>query len=372
MSNPFPHRRHAFTLIELLLVVAIIALLVGILLPALANARKTARVSICQSNMRQLAIAQTNYANQYKDLISTLNRKPAGYPNGGSWLAEAGLQARDIVQRLTGQTLPTVPNRYFHRNYWHLPAVADGAFGSDNSSLFSPVVACPNDTVVLQWKRSFNNIGALVQGMASDGAPGYDRYRPFWSSYQQIAAAWTPDWSLNTTRRTLGQITTLHHLYTGGSVPAPYVIGERRTDQVALASNKVWFYDLYDRHYFARRSDQSFIWHGYVQARQPLVFFDGSVRSYSTRDARDGLVSPENLIPSINPIHRTWIDRPETAPQNLKQYNYTPSTGWVNYDPPRLTTGTLAGTDIVQGKYRWTAGGLKGYDYSGQRSATGN
>lgn len=362
-----PSRRRAFTLIELLIVIVIIALLIGILLPALRNARRSAKLSICQSNMRQLAIAQTNYANQYKDLISTINRKPAGYPNAGNWLGEAGTQAREIVQRLTGQTLPLVPNRYFHRNYWHLPAVSDGAFGSDNASLFSPVVACPEDSVILQWKKSFNNIGALTQGMASDGAPGYEFYRPFWSSYQQIAAAWTPDWSLNTTRRTIGQITTLHHLYTGGGVPQPYVIGERRVSDVALPSNKVWFYDLYDRHYWQRRSNQNFIWHGYVEARQPLTFFDGSVRTFSTASARDGLVSPENLIPSVNPLHKQWIERPETAAQNLKQYTYNPASGWVNYDPPALN-----GNNIVQGKYRWTAGGLRGYDYSGQRSGTGN
>ncbi|NLX04345.1 MAG: DUF1559 domain-containing protein [Phycisphaerae bacterium] len=62
---PYPvirQRSAAFTLIELLVVVAIIAVLVAILLPALSAARESARVAICQSNLKQLMTAQMFYA----------------------------------------------------------------------------------------------------------------------------------------------------------------------------------------------------------------------------------------------------------------------------------------------------------------------
>lgn len=58
-------RRRGFTLVELLVVVAIIALLVGLLSPALAGARGTARSVVCLSNVRQLGVAWAVYGQDH-------------------------------------------------------------------------------------------------------------------------------------------------------------------------------------------------------------------------------------------------------------------------------------------------------------------
>lgn len=67
----------AFTLIELLIVIAIIALLVGILLPSLAKAREAARAVVCGSTQRQLAAGQLVYANDWKDFFAGPNTSGA-------------------------------------------------------------------------------------------------------------------------------------------------------------------------------------------------------------------------------------------------------------------------------------------------------
>ncbi|HYE03410.1 MAG TPA: prepilin-type N-terminal cleavage/methylation domain-containing protein [Phycisphaerales bacterium] len=63
-AGGFPDR--GFTIIELLVVVAIIAALVALLLPALAAARESGRVSVCLSNQRQNFLACRMYADENK------------------------------------------------------------------------------------------------------------------------------------------------------------------------------------------------------------------------------------------------------------------------------------------------------------------
>src|SRR5688572_17974656 len=80
---PFAHyrvvqRRRAFTLVELLVVIGIIALLVSILLPSLNRAREAARRTQCLSNLRSIGQMVNMYANVNREQI------PIGFSGGTS------------------------------------------------------------------------------------------------------------------------------------------------------------------------------------------------------------------------------------------------------------------------------------------------
>jgi prepilin-type N-terminal cleavage/methylation domain-containing protein/prepilin-type processing-associated H-X9-DG protein len=78
--------RRAFTLVELLVVIGIIAVLISILLPALSKVRRQANTLQCSSNMRQVATALIMYINDSKGRFPPAGLPPiAACPNGWWW-----------------------------------------------------------------------------------------------------------------------------------------------------------------------------------------------------------------------------------------------------------------------------------------------
>jgi prepilin-type N-terminal cleavage/methylation domain-containing protein len=87
MSN---RRRKAFTLVELLVVIGIIAVLVAVLLPALTKARASANRTACLSNLRQIGMAIQIYANQNSDQIPIGTTGGQLQENYGIWYGATG------------------------------------------------------------------------------------------------------------------------------------------------------------------------------------------------------------------------------------------------------------------------------------------
>ncbi len=77
----------AFTLVELLVSIAIIGVLVAILLPSLGGARKQARRISCSSNLKQIGLGIRSYLNAYNDHLPLVSWVPSvsAFPVGGGF-----------------------------------------------------------------------------------------------------------------------------------------------------------------------------------------------------------------------------------------------------------------------------------------------
>jgi prepilin-type N-terminal cleavage/methylation domain-containing protein len=236
-----PRVRAAFTLVEMLVVMAIIGILVGMLLPAVTNARNQALVAQSQANLRQLATAHASYASEWgdrqftltKDNISSYGIEPYPGPPGavasvaqyhdvhGKWppaveLGWGGYPGFASSYKLWSLAIgPESPKK----NYVLLePIVFTGAFGDPDSDIdrmgyfrlpnarqfsqyldgrfFNPIFYAPKDTIVHDMvKVAFDFADEYPDPSFLDATYGWREDQHFcYSSYSMSPAAlFSPD-----------------------------------------------------------------------------------------------------------------------------------------------------------------------------------
>jgi len=127
------HRR-GFTLIELLVVIAIIAILAAILFPVFARAREKARQASCSSNLKQIALAELMYCQDYDEKAHHCVSYGTGYKfMGGGGCAGCFQRYEANYNNVMAQPgRPYAPLTPYHKNsqIWYCPSAPDGAFRS--------------------------------------------------------------------------------------------------------------------------------------------------------------------------------------------------------------------------------------------------
>ncbi|MFN0010297.1 MAG: prepilin-type N-terminal cleavage/methylation domain-containing protein [Phycisphaerales bacterium] len=113
-------RPRAFTLIEVLVVIAVVALLVSVLLPALAGARQAARGTICLGNLRSIAMLTRAYADDHRGFSPAIGIPYAALPN---WAL--------VIQQMSGRAGTTGTALYHAGNAVLVCPAARAALGAD-------------------------------------------------------------------------------------------------------------------------------------------------------------------------------------------------------------------------------------------------
>ena len=136
-----------FTLIELLIVIATIAILAGMLLPALNQARRKARTIACTNNLKQLGQAVHLYCGDYKDYMpNNCDPNRSGFKHCTS--TSCYMMWTDRVASGAGSPAPLlVNNGFLGRNYYMIDSEKIVRITRDKYFM------CPSDTATTNWRN---------------------------------------------------------------------------------------------------------------------------------------------------------------------------------------------------------------------------
>lgn len=338
-----------FSLIELLVVIAIIALLISIILPAMAQARRSARTTQCATQLQQMGVSTASYGIDHRDLIWNYSWKtPDAMKSTYSDLQTVGndmdaqrSQYVDVFRRLTTRPL--------NKETTLLPQILYGHFVLFDylaARLPEPIYTCPADRVRLTWAR---DIDAFVAG----GSPPYpsaagtpippgdrDIRWAYSSTYEVTVSAYDGSQSekIRTASNARLRNTAGNHFLFSGTTN--WKLSQQPLNAVMYPAQKVFLHEGHARH------EKRETYYAVATAKVNILMFDGSSTYKKTGEANRGW--------------DPWT--PSNGSGFL--YAYVPDA-WE----PRTASG--GANDQVYGYYRYTRGGLRGIDVGGKEINTG-
>ncbi len=150
--------RRAFTLVELLVVISIIAILVALLLPALSKAKQLATTVSCESNLRSIGQMLVEYTNTYRDTLP-YDIDTVDYPAQPWWPPFPVGWDTELFSFYSGTAETSFCNPYYAQQVDSTLSLQTGL-----AQRFVGIFVCPASTLKLQtqsWYPDFNTTYAV-------------------------------------------------------------------------------------------------------------------------------------------------------------------------------------------------------------------
>ena len=155
-------RSRGFTLIELLVVVSILALLIGILVPSLRNARRDAKRVLCATNLRALGQAMRMYLNDSNDILPVVEYLPSMPPEYRPPFPSIADTLRPYVER--GPS-----SRRADRSVFHCPADTPGFSDRGAPNFNKTFYETEGASYMYNW-------GDIIFSMVEDLSAGFENW----------------------------------------------------------------------------------------------------------------------------------------------------------------------------------------------------
>lgn len=262
-----------FTLIELLVVISIIALLIGLLLPALSGARRAAKYTQCIGNLRNLLTGCQAYSSEFGGVIATGVPPEVVSTNPFKIGPKPSFSCATAQRPLSGWNNVNIPYWFMNR-YWFYGMGTFIAREESKKSVYADVFYCPED--VTYKEIIANEIRNKPENQIGTVYP---------NSYAMTdAALWDP---MMFTEERVTEILVENQLGGASGVATRDTDGRRylQWGEVKFPELKVYFYEFKANH---QDQGQGYNAEGFLTT---MAFFDGHAsKAVSSKDAEEPLL----------------------------------------------------------------------------------